>query len=124
MELPKTEPICGQVAKVEKKDGKKAPWFIVDIICHVHIYNDVYEEMVYSVKAFGKVADKCSSLRDGDHVTVIAHARSKTWQGKHYAEYSMHSLEVNENAVPPADVAEGVQASEQTDGGSSDNLPF
>lgn len=113
--------IEGEIRNIQRKEGTKNPFFIVDILSSVQVYNDKTEEMVYNVTGFKDVADKITALAVGDYVTASIFATSRKRNDKWYPSYTFESIDVHSNAVPVEQVAE--QATEQADG-QSEILPF
>lgn len=128
MKAPKTDQICGEIANVQRKEGKKNPFYIIDILAMIDGFDGKAEECVYQCTAFGKMAEKASSLAVGDYVAVTLYAGARKWQDKWYPNYTLASLEVQSNAVPPEEVAKQAaeKAFEGAENGTTENsdLPF
>jgi hypothetical protein len=121
MKQPKTSEIVGEVANIQKKEGKKNPFYVVDILASIDGYDGKADEVVYQITAFGKMSDKVQALAVGDYVTVVAYVGSREWQGKWYPSLTLASIDVHTNVAPVE--ATGVQVTEQADGQDT-SLPF
>lgn len=122
MSNPKTE-LSGEIAKIEKKDGKKNPFYILDILVTVTDFNDESKEVVYQVTALGKQAEKAAGLKAGDYVVITAYVESREYQGRHYTSLRAGKIDVQSNAVPKEEANSQTDDGQQATGEAGD-LPF
>lgn len=124
MKQPKTEPIDGEICKIEKKEGKKNPFYILDILASIDGYDGKADEVVYQCTAFGRMSEKVNSMAVGDYVTAVLYAGAREWNGKWYPNYTLASIEVHTNAVPTEEANSQTDDGQQATGEAGDPLPF